>query len=72
MTIEEASEICGLAPYTLRQKARSNNPPFAATKPSNREGWDINENSFRGWLKRRRINSANAAMKGQLLRGSVQ
>ena len=67
MSIQEASAISGYAVFTLQMFAR--NSEFAASKPrGNRGGWDICEQSFRGWLRRRKIKTANAAMQDQLKR----
>lgn len=70
MNVHEASAISGFAPFTLKMFARKNE--FAASKPrGNRGGWDICEESFSRWMKRRRINGANLAMREEIKRGGA-
>jgi hypothetical protein len=70
MTAKEASLISGLSVWSIQFAASKSE--FAATKPAgNKGGWDINEESFRQWLTRRRIKGGNKAYVALVTRGTL-
>lgn len=70
MTILEASQACGLSPYTIKAEARKGS--FEADLPRGRKfGYVIDPQSFEMWLIRRKLKTGNgparARAKRQLL-----
>lgn len=58
MTLHEASTASGFAVRTLYRKIKEG--AFVAFLPKGRRGgWEINESSFRSWVRANRIASAN-------------
>jgi|SanBayMetagenome_1026888.scaffolds.fasta_scaffold147911_1 hypothetical protein len=67
MSILEASQACGLSPYTLKQEARRGS--FEADLPRGRRGgYDINAQSFEIWLVRRKLKTGNAPARARARR----
>lgn len=59
MSIIEASELCGLSPYTLKAEARKGS--FVADLPRGRKfGYVIDPRSFELWRIRRKLKTGNA------------
>ena len=68
MTAKEASKESGLSIWTIQNYA--NNDAFAAEKPNGpRGGWQIDPQSFRDWLLRRRLKGANGPARAAIKRG---
>lgn len=69
MTLQEASAASGYAVWTLQKFARENE--FGAWKPRGRKGgWQVDEPSFRAFMRRRKLKGANDFMKNQIKRGA--
>lgn len=67
MTILEASELCGLSPYTLKAEARKGS--FEADLPRGRRGgYDIDPRSFELWLIRRKLKTGNGPARARARR----
>ena len=67
MTILEASQACGLSPYTLKAEARKGS--FEADLPRGRcGGYVIDRQSFELWLIKRKIKTGNGPARAKALR----
>lgn len=67
MSILEAAQLSGLAPYTLKAQAR--NGEFEADMPRGRRGgYVIDETSFRLWMIRRRLKTGNGPARARARR----
>lgn len=68
MTTKDAAALSGLSEWSISVAASKS--AFAATKPNGRSGgWDIDEQSFRQWLQRRRMKGGNKAYVAMVTRG---
>jgi hypothetical protein len=67
MSILEASQACGLSPYTLKAEARKGS--FEADLPRGRKfGYVIDPQSFELWLIKRKIKTGNGPARAKALR----
>lgn len=67
MTTKEAALEAGLSVYTIKCEAHRGS--FEADLPRGRRGgWDIDPNSFRAWLIRRRMKTGNAPARARARR----
>jgi hypothetical protein len=70
MNAKEASQESGLSVFTISKHAR--NDQFAAEKPNgDTGGWQIDPQSFRDWLMRRRLKGANGPARAAIKRGML-
>jgi hypothetical protein len=67
MTVEDASKESGLAPSTIKVECRRGS--FEADQPRGRRGgWQIDKDSFRCWLLRRKMRTGNAPARAKARR----
>lgn len=66
MTVFEAAEKSGFAPYTIRAFIRRGE--LVATMPrGKRYGWELNETQFKLWMAERRRKHSNEAARRRFL-----